>query len=94
MHFAVIMGQGEAWDHSKPMREQAGWPDHATFMNGLADSGFVVLGGPLGDGSTALLIVAAADEDTARSQLAQDPWAHLRPVESIQAWDVLLGELP
>jgi hypothetical protein len=31
------------------MREQEGWPEHADFMNELAASGFIVLGGPLGD---------------------------------------------
>ena len=35
------------------MREQDGWDEHARFMNGLVDDGFIVLGGPLeGDRET------------------------------------------
>jgi hypothetical protein len=31
------------------MREPEGWPEHAEFMNGLAEEGVVVLAGPLGN---------------------------------------------
>ncbi|MGZ4400973.1 MAG: hypothetical protein ACXVYM_08885, partial [Gaiellaceae bacterium] len=52
MRFAVIRQTGPAWDHSRPLREQAQWSDHADFMNGLVEDGFVLIGGPLGDGSS------------------------------------------
>lgn len=94
MHFMVVTGQGKGWDHTKSMREQPGWDRHATFMDSLAEEGFVVLGGPLGDASRALLIIQASSEEVVRSKLSQDPWADLRPIESLEAWDVLLGELP
>jgi len=42
------------------MRAQERWEDHAAFMDGLADDGFIVLGGPLGDGTTFLHVVAVA----------------------------------
>lgn len=32
------------------MREQALWAEHAKFMDALTAEGFVVLGGPLGEG--------------------------------------------
>ena len=38
------------WDHSRARREQAGWSEHAAFMDALAEEGFVVLGGPIGEG--------------------------------------------
>jgi len=41
------------------MREQEKWAEHAAFMDALADDGFVILGGPLGDGTEVLLIVDA-----------------------------------
>ena len=48
--FAVVQRQrGPAWDLSRPMEEQVGWAEHAAFMNGLVDRGFVALGGPVGD---------------------------------------------
>jgi hypothetical protein len=50
--FAVLRERGAAWDASRPLAEQPGWDEHASFMNALAEEGFVVLGGPLGDGGS------------------------------------------
>src|SRR5450759_29684 len=49
-YFAVIRERDSGWDDSRPMHEQENWDEHASFMNALVDDGFVVLGGPLGDG--------------------------------------------
>ena len=57
--FAVIRVRGAAWQSDRPMREQQAWPEHAAFMNGLAASRFIVLGGPLGNGERVLHIVEA-----------------------------------
>lgn len=54
--FAVVREPGPTRDHGRPRAEQEAWAEHATFMNALAEAGFVVLGGPLGDGSRNLLI--------------------------------------
>ena len=59
------------------MVEQARWADHAAFMNRLADEGFVVLGGPLGDGKKILLIVDAQTEEAVHARLAADPWMQI-----------------
>ncbi len=50
MYFAVLRQPGPAWDGSRSMRGQRDWDAHATFMDDLAAEGFIVLGGPLGDG--------------------------------------------
>lgn len=77
------------------MEEQALWPEHAAFMNGLIDRGFVVLGGPLGDEGRVLLIVRATDEAEIRATLAEDPWSNdLLLIQSIEPWTIRLGELP
>jgi len=56
--FAVTRSKGHAWDASKPMRSQTQWEKHAEFMDGLAASGFVVLGGPIGyDGDVLLILI-------------------------------------
>jgi uncharacterized protein YciI len=92
-YFLIERGKGPAWDHSRPRREQEGWGEHAAFMDGLADEGFVVLGGPIGegDGENALLIVDAPDEETIRARLAEDPWPDdLHTTVSIRPWTVLL----
>jgi hypothetical protein len=94
--FAVVQRQrGPKWDLSRPMEEQALWPDHAAFMNGLVDRGFVALGGPMGDEGRVLLIVRATDEAEIRATLAEDPWSDdLLLIQSIEPWTIRLGELP
>jgi uncharacterized protein YciI len=93
--FAVVQRQhGPKWDLSKPMEEQVLWPEHAAFMNGLVDQGFVLLGGPVGDEGRVLLIVRASDEEEIRATLAEDPWSEdLLLIASIEPWTIRLGEL-
>jgi uncharacterized protein YciI len=90
--FAVVREAGPAWDHGRPLTGQDGWPAHAAFMNGLAEAGFVVLGGPLGDAARFLLIVDAPSEEEIRRRLAEDPWTPvgLLAVASIDPWQILL----
>jgi hypothetical protein len=45
-HFAVLLEHGPPWNQERPLREQAGWDEHATFMDALAADGFVQLGEP------------------------------------------------
>jgi hypothetical protein len=90
--FAVVLEHGPAWDDARGLREQDGWDEHAALMDALVDDGFIVLGGPVGDGSRVLMIVAAGDEAAIRARLAPDPWHaddHLR-IAAIDAWTVLL----
>jgi uncharacterized protein YciI len=92
-YFLVERGKGPAWDHSRPRREQDGWDEHAAFMDGLAEEGFIVLGGPAGegDGDNAVLVVEAEDEATVRARLAEDPWPlDLLTIESVRRWSVWL----
>jgi hypothetical protein len=79
------------------MRDQKGWPEHAVFLDALADERFVILGGPLGNyrKHRAMLILDAPDEGVLRKRLAEDPWMRdgvLRTIE-IYPWEVLLGKL-
>jgi uncharacterized protein YciI len=94
-YFAVIRERGPAWDSARPMRQQERWNDHATFMDALADEGFIVLGGPLGEGdNTFLLIFNAPSESAIEARLAQDPWTvmGLLNVRKIDPWEILLGK--
>ena len=54
------------------MRAQDGWDDHAAFMEGLVEEGFVLLGGVLSDGR-AMHIVEAESEDAVRERFAAIP---------------------
>ena len=48
-YFVVLRRTGPEWDPARPLEQQSGWDEHASFMDGLVDGGFVVLGGPLTD---------------------------------------------
>ena len=89
--FVVVRRSGPEWDPAKPLEEQSGWREHAEFMDGLVDRGFVVLGGPLADEERVVLAVEAESEDKVRAALAADPWSetHLR-VDSIDRWTIRL----
>ena len=91
-YFAVTREQGDRWVASRGLREQEKWDEHAAFMEALAADGFVVLGGPLGDGRRFLLIIEAESDDEIRARLADDPWTPmgLLSIAKIEPWDVLL----
>ncbi len=90
--YVVRLTRGGPWDWSRDLREQSGWDEHARFMDGLVDAGFVVLGGPLEGDREVLLIIEAESVDAIRQRLAEDPWAMsgmLRPAR-VERWTVLL----
>jgi hypothetical protein len=91
MFHVVLLRSGPQWDPSRPLEEQSGWSAHAAFMDGLVDSGFVVLGGPLADEHRVVHAVEAESEDAVRATLARDPWSetHLR-VDTIEPWTIRL----
>jgi hypothetical protein len=91
-NFAVTLVHAPGWDSSRPIRSQDGWDEHAAFMDGLVDGGFLIVGGPLGSGERTLHLMVAADEDEIRARLAGDPWASagLLEVGSIEPWALWL----
>ncbi|MGH3159450.1 MAG: YciI family protein [Streptosporangiaceae bacterium] len=95
-HFAVRLVHGPGWDPTRPIRKQDGWDQHADFMDGLVDDGFMILGGPVGDGEQTLHVVQAEDEAGIRAQLAEDPWASagLLRVGTIETWALWLDSRP
>jgi uncharacterized protein YciI len=94
--FAVIRRHGPAWDSSRSLREQDEWDEHAEFMDGLTDEGFIVLAGPLGDSGRVLIVIDAEDEAEVRARLAADPWTDtgLLVIERVDVWNVLLEHRP
>jgi uncharacterized protein YciI len=95
-NFAVRLVHGPGWDPLRPIREQDGWDEHATFMDGLVEDGFVILGGPVGDGEQTLHVVQAADEKEIEACLAGDPWASagLLRIGTIERWALWLDSRP
>jgi uncharacterized protein len=91
-YFVLTREPGPSWDHARPMREQDDWDAHARFMDGLVDDGFVLLGGPVGDGTRFLHIVRAQSEREVKDRLAEDPWTPTERLRtaSIEPWEILL----
>ena len=88
----VLTRTGPEWDASRPLEEQSDWLVHASFMDGLVDSGFLILGGPLADEHRVVHAVEAGSEEEVRATFARDPWSesHL-VVDSIDAWTIRLA---
>ena len=92
MHFALTLVRGPAWNDSIGIRDQVGWTEHAGFMDDLVADGFILFGGPVGDGQQTLHVVAADDANDVRRRHAEDPWARagLLKIGSIQSWELWL----
>jgi uncharacterized protein YciI len=91
MFLLVLHRSGPEWDATKPLEEQSGWEEHAAFMDGLVDEGFIVLGGPLSDEYRVAHAVEAGSEKAVRATWARDPWSetHLQ-IASIDPWTIRL----
>jgi len=90
--FLVRLQRGAPWDWSRDLREQDGWDEHARFMDGLVDEGFIILGGPLAGEREIVHAVSAASEEAVRERLAQDNWHQngMLAIKSIEPWTILL----
>ena len=92
-YYLVERAKGPAWDHSKQRREQAGWDEHAAFMDALTEEGVVILGGPIGegDGENTLAVVDVDSEAAIRARLAEDPWGEdMLTTVRVEPWSVWL----
>ena len=95
MFLVVLRRSGPQWDPSLPLEEQSGWPEHASFMDGLVDEGLIVLGGPLADEQRVVHAVDADSEDAIRTKLARDPWSQTHLViDTIDPWTIRLDGRP
>jgi uncharacterized protein YciI len=96
-YFAVIREAGPGWTDGQGIAGQPAFGDHVAFMNGLAEEGFLLFGGPLAGSEArrvrALLIVSARSEEEIRRRLADDPWtrANRLVIARIEPWKVFTG---
>src|SRR5204863_1620079 len=94
MFLVLLRRAGPEWDRSKPMEEQSGWDEHASFMDGLVDAGFLVRRpalrrrpcrpcgrGRVGSGHSRHIRARSVERDTPRDRLdrALDDPARLAP---------------
>ena len=91
MFLVMLRRSGPDWDPLRPLEQQPGWQAHASFMDGLVDAGFVILGGPLADEERVVYAFEAESQEAVRATLAQDPWneSHL-VIETVEPWTVRL----
>ena len=91
MFHVVLHRSGPEWRAGRPVEEQAGWPEHAAFMDALVDDGVIVLGGPLADEFRTVHAVEAESEEAVRAVFARDPWSdtHL-VVAAVEPWTIRL----
>jgi hypothetical protein len=87
----MLRRSGPEWDASRPMEEQSDWAEHASYMDELVESGFIVLGGPLADEHRVVHVVESESEMEIRAAYARDPWSesHLR-IDTIDRWTIRL----
>ena len=77
--YAVVTDAGPAWDESRPRRQQDRWKEHADFIDGLAEEGFLLLVGPLSP-TRALQIDVASTEQAVRDRLhSMSVWVAVDP---------------
>jgi uncharacterized protein YciI len=68
-------------------------PDHRAWLSGLVDAGTVLSTGPYTDGSGALILVSAADENAARALFESDPFARAGLIDGARftEWRPVMG---
>ena len=89
--FLATQIRGPEWNPARERREQKGWDEHAAFMEKLVADGRIILGGPVGDGTDALLVVEAPDDDSVYIMLGDDPWyGTILETAIVIPWDIWL----
>jgi uncharacterized protein YciI len=82
---------GPQWRAGVPLEAQAGWTEHAAFMDDLVARGRILLGGPLADDHRVILVLSVESEAAVHELLAQDPWSgsHLS-TDEVARWTIRL----
>lgn len=90
--FVALSVHGAGWDAARPVRQQDYWDDHAAFIDGLYDDGFIRLGGPFPDDAGSMLIVEAESAEEVRRILAGDPWGRheILLLDRVRRWEIFL----
>jgi hypothetical protein len=65
--YSSTNNMGGPWNWSKGLRDQELFDEHARFLDGLVDEGYIVLGGPLAERDVLLVV---PDRDRGFSPLA------------------------
>ncbi len=93
-NFLILSTAGPNRDLTRGTREQSLWDEHAAFIDGLVETGFIMMGGPLEDEGGAVLVVRADDENDVRETMKHDPWytGGILKLTSIKRWTIFIDE--
>lgn len=71
-------------------------PDHLAWLQSLLDDGTLVLAGPVGDGSGAMMVLHVTSEQEARQVVARDPYtvAGVGVDHVLRPWHVAIPAQP
>jgi hypothetical protein len=96
-YFAVIRDAGPGWRDGTGAFEQPDAGEHASFMNKLAEEGFLLFAGPLAGSETdrvrVFLMTSADTEAEVHDELADDPWSRSLQLvtTTIESWIPIVG---
>ena len=70
-------------------------PDHLAYVQSLLEEGAVVLAGPIGDGSSAMMVLRVGSEEDARRVVEGDPYtlAGVGVEHVLRPWNVVIPAL-
>ena len=71
-------------------------PDHLAYLQSLLEEGTVVLAGPVGDGSGAMMVLQVGSEEEARGVVKRDPYtaAGVGADHVLRPWNVVIPAQP
>lgn len=90
---AVFLQPGPNWNHSKSVREQAFWDEHARFVDDLFARGVILIAGPFEpEGTGALVILNVNTPEEAHAIYDRDPWKQqgILHVAEARKWTIFL----
>lgn len=93
---AVFLVPGSHWNPDLPVRQQAYWDEHASFMDALFKAGAVILGGPFAHGSGSMVMLKAESVEAARAIFREDPWTRqdVLVAGEVKEWTIFLDARP
>jgi 4-hydroxy-2-oxoheptanedioate aldolase len=76
------------------VREQAGWDEHAEFIDGLVARGTMVMGGPFEDSSGSMILLEGVDVAEAERLIVDDPFLEngVFLLDEIREWTIFVDE--
>lgn len=91
-YYAAFLRPAAQWNPDKPVREQQLWDEHASFMDGLFESGVVILAGPFADRTGSMVIVKADSASQVYEMFRKDPWTQhdVLVVVDVKEWTIFL----